>query len=479
MDPLLEDPSRPAPPPGSPQVEQEWFYLSQGAVKIGKDEVLVPIGLIYEALLLLRFAGFRYRILVSLPKPLERPDRAVFGLGGALDEAVLSLFRDWYHGLIRYDEHHVDPARLVAQLALAYPTKRFLVVAHRRQEILSFGPRLRELIEDVAWDPVGSGSMPPDRRILVAAFAACRDPNRPMVVVLDPLSALGRDNLCLLRSTQPLRLFGLLERGSRHAPRDADDLLATFGPYTVTVPAHGLVERPVVVTWQEVRGGPPLDRRLDGVELLRRGLWRNPFFQRRAAGLARDLAASGPGQVGRLLPDIVGGFAPGPRPSVVLLVETLEHALALGDRLPDWTILTGPEVECNDLSEEQRARLRAERPRDAGPLRAIATPRGLGTGAADAPDILIRADGGVGLPDRLATGWSARYDAAIAKGRATDAQGRRPLVLVDFVDLRHPALTERAETRRRAYAERGWDGAMVRSYFAPGLERFAASRRRA
>jgi hypothetical protein len=65
--------------------------------------------------------------------------------------------------------------------------------------------------------------------------------------------------------------------------------------------------------------------------------------------------------------------------------------------------------------------------------------------------VLVRAEGGVGLPP-LAPEQLVEPDDGPA----------RPLLLLDFDDRHHPLLRRRAALRRRAYAERGW--------LAPGVD---------
>jgi hypothetical protein len=69
----------------------------------------------------------------------------------------------------------------------------------------------------------------------------------------------------------------------------------------------------------------------------------------------------------------------------------------------------------------------------------------------DRPGVLVRADGGVGLPPLAPEQLTERDD-----GPAW------PLLLVDFDDRGHPQLRRRARLRWQAYLERGW--------LAPGVD---------
>jgi hypothetical protein len=446
-------------------------------LRIAKEEVVAPAGLAAPTLRLLAAGGYRYRVVADVRYGFWEPDRAALGGLGALDEAVLALFRDHDRGLIRFDRRGVDPARLVAQLAAAYPTLRFLAVAYRRADIRAVGERLSGLRVDVDWAWGPSGPMPRNRRVVVAPFYACTDQSRQVVIVLDPLAALGRDQLDWIRCARPLRLFGLLDGGRRPSPRDGDDLVALFGPAAASVPAHGRVERPVLVAWKTVLGGKALGGQLAGVELLRRGLWTDRFYHRVVGRLARELAASEPGWIGEILPGVSGRHMRGPRPAVAVLVGTVEQALALGEELRDWTIVVGPGVASRGLPAAQRDRLRADRPvQDDCPPRVITTPGGLATGAVGEPDVLVRADGGVGLPTGFADTLTSRYDEVVEAGGGGVAWPARPLVLVDFVDKRHAVLRKRSAARQRAYSERGWGPGSLGDSFERHLAGFLAGR---
>lgn len=62
----------------------------------------------------------------------------------------------------------------------------------------------------------------------------------------------------------------------------------------------------------------------------------------------------------------------------VILVENIEHALALSRRLPDWPMLTGREIFKDGLSDEQAKKIRPVCPfGEPHPLYAIVTAAGL------------------------------------------------------------------------------------------------------
>jgi hypothetical protein len=152
-----------------------------------------------------------------------------------------------------------------------------------------------------------------------------------------------------------------------------------------------------------------------------------------------------------MFPVYARGSMPASRQGVIVLVENLEHALALGRRLPDWPILTGVEVCLHGLPAEKASQIRPASPLgEAHPLYAIVTASGLGTLDMSAVGVVVRADGGVGLPALLGKSFVV-----------TESDPPPPVLLIDFCDRHHPMLRRWSRWREKAYAERGW--------FAPGV----------
>jgi hypothetical protein len=75
-------------------------------------------------------------------------------------------------------------------------------------------------------------------------------------------------------------------------------------------------------------------------------------------------------------------------------------------------------------------------------------------------EVLIRADGGVGLPPM--TAFPPGKIVFIENNLPEKPAGEPRLVLVDFDDRHHPLLRRWSRQRRAAYAARGWHG--------PGVE---------
>jgi hypothetical protein len=90
----------------------------------------------------------------------------------------------------------------------------------------------------------------------------------------------------------------------------------------------------------------------------------------------------------------------------------------------------------------------------------IATAQGIGELDWSRLDVLVRADGGLGLPPMPTAppGQIILREKNLAKARS----GEPRLLLVDLEDRHHPLLRRRSRERRAAYAEQNW--------YAPGVD---------
>jgi hypothetical protein len=131
---------------------------------------------------------------------------------------------------------------------------------------------------------------------------------------------------------------------------------------------------------------------------------------------------------------------------VLVLVENVEHALALAPHLPGWPLLTGPHVCKEGLDAHHLEALgRGKESWTVQPACAVVTTTAVQAVNLNDVDVLVRADGGVGLPPIPTAGLVVPNE-----------QGDRPLLLVDLDDRHHPQLRKWSRTRKEAYLERGW-----------------------
>ena len=145
--------------------------------------------------------------------------------------------------------------------------------------------------------------------------------------------------------------------------------------------------------------------------------------------------------------------------AVLILVENTKHGFALLRWLPGWPFVTAGQPWLT-LEAEGSQELLPSDPLPPGkrPMHAIATWSGLPT-LNCGWDVVIRADGGVGLPPLMeqATGTPIIYGINNLPDQIIPR-----LMLVDFDDRHHPILRRWSRQRWAAYAEQGW--------YAPGTD---------
>jgi hypothetical protein len=452
------------------KVAEDLFRVEDARLE-GPQTVLAA-GLESVALHLLERAGFEVTYSVETvlpPRAIPAPDVAAARRLGPVDRAMLELVHDHDRGLVRYTAGAVRPARLIAQVALAFPDRTIAVAAKRRADVRRLGRLLRKHLPGMVAVVDGPAPKRP-RRVVVTTFLGLGEPaveieKLDILVVPDAAEALEANARFAIPHAERARLYGFLEIGRHLAPYDRDFVAALFGVEEVVIPRHGHVGRPVEVVAVKCAGGQRLAADLETVAIKRQALWRHGLRNRRVAALARALADGDRQRLDAGYPAVAARLAGRSGPlKVAVLVENIEHALAVAERLPGWPIKTGPHVATVGLPGRLAALLARRRWAGTGtPARAIVTMAGLEGSGLEKLDVLVRADGGRHVPPAL--------DGIVIRASTPD---RRPLLVVDLDDRHHPRLRQWARQRRAAYRERGWvvDGGGP----ATRVERFLAGR---
>jgi hypothetical protein len=401
-------------------------------------------------------AGYRVETVGPSPRPLPDPQLGRLARLGTVDHGLLRLVQEHEWGLVRYAAGPVDPARLVAQLALAWPQLQLAAVARRHDEARQFADRLRAFLPGVTL-LTGRGCPAQVERITVSTYEGLRHSAHQafdiawvdVVVALDAVEATLAVPMSWLSRAVRGRLYGLVAADVQPAPLDRTHMVSLFGLAEVSIPRHGCRERPVRVARLPVAGGPALPAGLGVVPLKRQALWHNGLRNRLVAQFARAARGGDHARLRRLCPAAADALAGLPAANVLVLVEGVEHALALSRRLRGWPVLAGDAVFGRGLPREGRRLLRAGQvSRQPAEVFKIITADALPDVALDRVDVLVRADG-VGLPP-------------LRPGQLAQPGGDgRPLLLVDPTDRHHPLLRRWARERGEAYAERGWYGVGV------------------
>lgn len=235
----------------------------------------------------------------------------------------------------------------------------------------------------------------------------------------------------------------VVEHHAQQSPQEFSVSRAWFGGRELKVPAAGQQVRPVQIAPVRVATRPESTSYGGSLAGVLAEFWHNGPRNRLLAQLAECIA--GLRSVRSRFSEFVSSFCTNStKMRVVVLVQSPEHAAALADRLSEWPIVTGEFVELGQLRRQWSTVLRERMTDDTTARLLIATFAAAGRIDWSSTDVVLRADGGAGLPPIT--------DAALATSRLHPA----PLVLVDVHDCAYPAGRERFQMRQEAYADRDW-----------------------
>jgi hypothetical protein len=215
---------------------------------------------------------------------------------------------------------------------------------------------------------------------------------------------------------------------------------------------------PVEVVFLLVEGGGRLPDCQDVYAVKRAGVHEHPVRNRRIRRLAQALAHNDRQLLQDRFPEVAARLGDHDTGRVGVLVDSVEHGLTLA-RLLSWPLVASENVNEQGLAEQDLAVLFKGMGRISVKQPVVATGEGLAR--AGRFDVLIRADGGTGLPALPSTML-----------RQPHHKDRR-LLLIDFRDRHHPVLRQWSRQRLESYQDQGWS--IAGNEMTP-LDRFLATR---
>ena len=356
--------------------------------------------------------------------------------------SVASFTRQHERGVIRVSGDF-DRAVVVADLVRAFPESRLVVLAGKVAPLQRLHGKVAGQCKDVL--PPGQIRLVHDRcrlelgddeempRLILATFLAAGDidfPASDLVLLLDAEECVrDQAQLALEQMDARFRLFGILRANQRLAPFVADTIMAVFGPELIDLMSWGRVRRWAQVLWVENRQQSiAVDPGTSNFAY--RCYYHNERRNRRIKQIA----------VNCLEPKAPTAGEQGNRPrNVAILVDRVDHAVALGKMLPDWPIIAGDKIDTHGLPGSIRTRLKHGRRQPIGRCQIVLSDAAQRRNGSDL-DVVIWAAGGTGV-EGLPASWLAQMPGT-----------NRPLLIVDFKD-RFNAVTGTWSAKRNAAYE--------------------------
>jgi hypothetical protein len=320
--------------------------------------------------------------------PLESwppPARKAYESKQLIDIALLNTLATRKRLLVRHDPDRVDVAQLIAQFRWAWPKLRIVVLVELEEDAIRLHDAIRsQKVRSVLRTKSERNSLTKTSGVVVATADSAERLNwyKAQLVVVPTATTVLRitpSQLWILSRASNARFLGLLDRSASLLPDEQALLNGVFGLQEFVLPGQGLVQSKVRVIFVSSRGNRALDADLNGRSLKHRAIWLDDRRNQLVCRLAKAIRAKSP-HLGDF-PKVASALQGRDSPSVLIMVEAVEHAKQLEKRLPDWTLVTRP----NAVSECS--------------TQVVATWAALKRKDLAAFDVIVRADGSSAVPD--------------------------------------------------------------------------------
>jgi superfamily II DNA or RNA helicase len=337
-------------------------------------------------------------------------------------------------------------SHLIAAIAILYPRAKIHVVIKRRDLVERTVRTLRGVLPQVG--VVRGGEYKPSRVTVFTAASLHRSEGDADILICDEVHELMSPSYseALARTYKFSRNFGLSATPEGRADNADAKLEYLFGPLIFDMPWQEATELglivPIEARWVPIRmARNPAQGRKD-VAKKRWGIWRNEY---RNAVIGHTVRQHGDDE------------------QVLILVETIEHAVNLWQRLPEYELCYA-EMEMDDLERYKRNGLLPEsyepmtgEKRSAlrvafenHEVKKVIATDVWSTGVSfERLAVLVRADArGSEIMDTQAPGRVARIH---------EASGKDKGIVYDFYDHFDRGFKSKSRTRRKNYANKGWE----------------------
>lgn len=339
---------------------------------------------------------------------------------------------------------------VIWMICCLYPKAKIDIITKRKDVVESTRVLGTRFVPNVG--QVGGGKRTPGRVTVYTADSLHRSDYDADIVLADEVHELMTDRYAeLLGRYHHSRMYGFTASKETRADNAHHRMEAIFGPTIFKLTHQRAVELnlvvPIRVIWQNVQ--LPFDpcQNLTSLTAQKRAaIWRNDARNMVIAQAANKALEAGN--------------------QVLILVDTIDHALHLRKHLPQFELcyseaaLADP-AKCNryiswgllDPSEPQMTSHRRDTLRRKFERRELMGVIATGVWAVgvsfDSLQVLVRANGGASETDNIQMPGRV--------GRIDDATDKAYGTVIDFTDTFNSKFKQRAAGRRRAYAAQGWD----------------------
>jgi len=332
---------------------------------------------------------------------------------------------------------------IIAQICKMYPTLRIVVVSPRKPVVQTLYENIGKATSYTSVGQIGGGkNHSPDHRIIVTTTKSLlkADLEKCDLLMFDEVHGVGYNQISTkLAYIQKARKFGFTATPTGRGDNAELVIEALFGPVLCDIPYEdaiaGKLVTPIEVHKYTVDNAyMPLEGSI--VTRKRHGYWRNKNRNEMIAAVAKSTA---------------------PEEQVLIMVETLEHAIYLHKLLPDYRVvhcgsvstkkkqIAGRNPKSYRLNDKQLSGIRRRFER--GEIKKAISTTTWKEGV-DFPglSVLIRADG---MTSPIASNQIPGRLSRLAEGKVVG-------VLVDFEDKFTDWALSRAHRRFKIYRDTGW-----------------------
>ena len=337
---------------------------------------------------------------------------------------------------------------IFAMLCLLYPEARFDIMVRSRDIAAMIRTRLTKYIPNVGL--VGNSKREYGDRVTVCtAGSAHHMTDRPQTdfFLADEVHQLVTPSVSrwIIRNWPQARCFGFTGTYEKRGDQADAQLELLFGPLLYQMPYQdaerlGLVV-PINVRWLPIRMSNSPAAGCDDVGRKRWGIWRNDV---RNAAIAADVRQNYPDNTQQIL----------------ILVETLEHAVMLWQHLPEFSLCYA-DISKDRINEYRQSgllpegfvpttpdvRRQMQLAFEDGSLKRVIATDVWATGVDfQALSVLYRGDG-----------RSSKIIDLQGPGRVSRvSEGKEGGEVVDCIDIFDASLLRKSKSRKRSYGEMGW-----------------------